>query len=103
MLEITKSATQKIAEYLKDKEVTPIRIFLNEGGWSGPSLALALDEPKDTDNVFDIDGFKYIVDKELMREADPIKVDFSGFGFQFDCGMDLDGACTACATSGACG
>jgi Fe-S cluster assembly iron-binding protein IscA len=32
MLEITKSATEKIAEYLKGKEVTPIRIFLNEGG-----------------------------------------------------------------------
>ena len=103
MLEITKSATQKIAEYLKDKEVTPIRIFLNEGGWSGPSLALALDEPKDTDNVFDIDGFKYIVDKELMREADPIKVDFSGFGFQFDCGIDFNEGCPACAASSACG
>ena len=32
MLEITKSATEKIAEYLKDKEVTAIRIFLNAGG-----------------------------------------------------------------------
>jgi Fe-S cluster assembly iron-binding protein IscA len=32
MLEITKSASQKITEYLKGKEVTPIRIFLNQGG-----------------------------------------------------------------------
>jgi hypothetical protein len=32
MLEVTKSATDKIAEYLKDREVTPIRIFLNAGG-----------------------------------------------------------------------
>jgi hypothetical protein len=32
MLEITKSATDKIAEYLKNREVTPIRIFLNSGG-----------------------------------------------------------------------
>ena len=32
MLEITKSATDKIAEYLKDREVKPIRIFLNAGG-----------------------------------------------------------------------
>jgi iron-sulfur cluster assembly protein len=63
---------------------------------------MALDEPKDTDNVFDIDGFKYLVDKELMREADPIKVDFSGFGFQFDCGLDFDDGCSACGTSTAC-
>jgi len=32
MLEITKSASEKVAEYLKGKEVRPIRIFLNEGG-----------------------------------------------------------------------
>jgi Fe-S cluster assembly iron-binding protein IscA len=32
MLEVTKSATDKIAEYLKDRKVTPIRIFLNAGG-----------------------------------------------------------------------
>jgi iron-sulfur cluster assembly protein len=63
---------------------------------------MALDEPKDTDNVFDIDGFKYIVDKELMKEADPIKVDFSGFGFHIDCGINFEEGCSACGTSTAC-
>ena len=103
MLEITKSATEKIAEYLKGREVKPIRIFLNEGGWGGPYLAMALDEPRDTDNVFEIEGFKYIVDKKFMKEAEPIKVDFSGFGFQFDCGIDFEEGCSAWPTSGACG
>lgn len=32
MVEITTSATQQIAEYFKGKMVSPIRIFLNEGG-----------------------------------------------------------------------
>ncbi len=32
MVEVTESATQQIAEYFKGKDVTPIRIFLNEGG-----------------------------------------------------------------------
>lgn len=32
MLEVTQSATQQIAEYFKGKDVTPIRIFLYEGG-----------------------------------------------------------------------
>jgi hypothetical protein len=32
MVEITSSATQQIAEYFKGKAVSPIRIFLNEGG-----------------------------------------------------------------------
>ena len=81
MLEITKKATDKIAEYLKDKEVTAIRIFVNAGGCGGPGLAMALDEPKDTDDVFDIEGFKYIVDKEFMKEAE---------GYPLIEGEDLD-------------
>jgi len=32
MVEVTKSATEQIAEYFKGKEVSPIRIFLNAGG-----------------------------------------------------------------------
>jgi hypothetical protein len=32
MVEVTPSAHQQIAEYFKNKEASPIRIFLNEGG-----------------------------------------------------------------------
>jgi hypothetical protein len=32
MVEVTETATKQIAEYFNGKEVSPIRIFLNEGG-----------------------------------------------------------------------
>jgi hypothetical protein len=32
MVEVTEAATQQITEYFKGKEVSPIRIFLNDGG-----------------------------------------------------------------------
>lgn len=32
MIEITPTATAKIAEYFEGKEVSPIRIYLSEGG-----------------------------------------------------------------------
>lgn len=32
MFEVTPAATEQIAAYFKDREVQPIRIFLNEGG-----------------------------------------------------------------------
>ncbi len=32
MVEVTESATKQIAEYFNGKEVSPIRVFLNEGG-----------------------------------------------------------------------
>ena len=96
MLEVTKAATDKLAEYLKDREVPGIRIFLNTGGCGGPTLGMGLDEPRDTDDVFNIDGFRFIVDKEFMKAAEPIKVDFSGFGFQFDCALEFEEGCSAC-------
>jgi len=32
MLEVTPLALEQIAEYFKGREVSPVRIFLNEGG-----------------------------------------------------------------------
>jgi iron-sulfur cluster assembly protein len=103
MLEVTKVAIDELTEYFKNKERKPIRIFLNSGGWGGPRLAMVLDEPKDTDTVFDIDGFTFIVDEALLIKAAPIKVNFAHFGFQLDCALEFDEGCTACPTSSACG
>ncbi len=32
MLDVTEAATKMVAEYFNGKEISPIRIFLNEGG-----------------------------------------------------------------------
>ena len=50
---------------------------------------MALDEPKDTDNVYDIDNFQYIVDKEFLKLAKPITIDFMGMGFKITSGLEL--------------
>jgi len=64
---------------------------------------MALDEPKDSDDVFDIDGFKYIVDKEFMQKATPIKVDFSEMGFKLDCAINFESECSGCGSTSTCG
>ena len=63
---------------------------------------MALDEPKDNDKTFDIDGFKYIVDTAFLEKVQPIKVDFSMYGFKLDCGIDFGAGCTSCSTTGSC-
>jgi iron-sulfur cluster assembly protein len=63
---------------------------------------MALDEPKDNDKTFDIDGFKYIVDTTFLEKVQPIKVDFSMYGFKLDCGIDFGAGCTSCSTTGSC-
>jgi len=65
---------------------------------------MALDELKESDAVYDIDGFSYVVDKEFLETAKPIKVDFLVHGFKLDCGLNFTPAagCTACGTSDTC-
>ena len=64
---------------------------------------MALDEPNDKDAQFDIDGFKYIVNKEFLERAQPIKVDFHMYGFKLDSGIELNaGGCSSCGTGGSC-
>jgi iron-sulfur cluster assembly protein len=59
---------------------------------------MALDEPNEFDEEFDIDGFKYLVNKDFLERATPIKVDFHMYGFKLDCGIDFGPGCTSCGT-----
>lgn len=63
---------------------------------------MALDESKDSDEKFDVDGFTYIVDKEFLAQAQPIKVDFLEVGFKVTSSLKLESACGSCSTSGSC-
>jgi hypothetical protein len=63
---------------------------------------MALDEPKDTDNVYDVNGFQFIMEKDFDEKAHPVKVDFLGYGFQISSDMDFgaDAAAGGCAGCG---
>ena len=42
---------------------------------------MALDEPKETDETFEIEGLTYVVEKGLLERVQPITVDYTGMGF----------------------
>jgi len=65
---------------------------------------MALDEPKDTDNVYDVDNFKYIVDKDFMEKAKPIVVDFQAMGFKITSGIKIEAGtgCSGCGSTSSC-
>jgi len=66
---------------------------------------MALDEPRDEDQVVKDNGFTYLVDKELYDKAKPICVDFvdSGFGGGFSISSNLSlGGGSGCGSSCAC-
>lgn len=66
---------------------------------------MALDEPKDNDDIHKIDDYTFLIDKDLQEKAQPIKIDFTGFGFKIDCEMTFDtsgGGCSGCGTTSNC-
>jgi iron-sulfur cluster assembly protein len=66
---------------------------------------MALDEPKETDNVFNVNGFQFILDKDFYEKVKPVKVDFMGYGFKISSNLQLGagaaGGCGSCG-SGSC-
>lgn len=64
---------------------------------------MALDEPKANDDTYNVKGFEFVVDKEFMKQAQLIKIDFTGMGFKLDSKIDFGQSdCTSCGTSGSC-
>ena len=45
-------------------------------------MALALDEPKDTDHSIVVDGATFILDKDLAEKIEEVKIDFEEKGWR---------------------
>lgn len=62
---------------------------------------MALDEPKDDDEIVKNNGFTFLVNKELYNQAKPINVDFvdsgmgQGFSISSKLQMDAGGGCSS--------
>ena len=86
MVTLTTVAAEKVRGFLADQETAGLRVGVRGGGCSGFQYALALDEPKGDDQIFDVDGIKVIVDEASLRYVDGSEVDYTeslmGSGFQ---------------------
>ncbi|MCG8685763.1 MAG: IscA/HesB family protein [Desulfobacterales bacterium] len=102
MIKVSEAAQQQVNAYFEGKNVQPVRIFLNNGGCGGPSLAMALDQTTEKDAVFTHGGIDYIMDKTLLESANPVIVDYSGMGFRLDSSLELGGGCGSCGSNGSC-
>ncbi|MFT5699824.1 MAG: iron-sulfur cluster assembly protein [Desulforhopalus sp.] len=81
MLEITTQAGEKLIEYMQVNNISSsLRIALMQGGCSGPSLGLALDEEKPTDELFAQQNLTFLVEKDLLKQCGSITVDYANAG-----------------------
>ena len=63
---------------------------------------MALDEPKDDDQIFDDKGIKFLIEKELFEQVKPVNVDYidtvRGSGFKVTSSLSAESACgTSCS------
>lgn len=101
MFTVTESAQKQIALYFEDNEIKPIRVFLSNG-CGGPQIAMALDQQNPNDSAFEFDGVQFLVNKDLLAQAQPIEIDFTGHGFKITSSLELGQGCTGCGSSGQC-
>lgn len=81
MIEVTAKAAQAVAEYCRDKEKLPIRIYLKIGGCGMRAFGLALETAEPSDELFEIGDYSYIIERQLLQLYGPIKVNSDGFSF----------------------
>jgi iron-sulfur cluster assembly accessory protein len=88
MVTLTDIAADKIRGFLAQQE-TPdagLRVGVRGGGCSGFQYALALDEKRDDDLVFEHDGINLFVDPASLQYVEGSQVDYTeslmGSGFE---------------------
>jgi iron-sulfur cluster assembly protein len=89
MVTLTDIAADKVRGFLAQQETegeVGLRVGVRGGGCSGFQYALALDEKREEDHVFDHEGIRVIVDPASLRYVDGSNVDFTesmmGSGFE---------------------
>jgi uncharacterized protein YneR len=82
MIKVTAEATQAMADYFQGKEKLPVRIFLKIGGCGMRSFGVAVEEPQSSDQMFEVDGYTYIIESRLLKQYGPIKINSDGFSFR---------------------
>ena len=90
MITLTDKGAEKVREFLGAQAVVAdtagLRVGVRGGGCSGFQYALALDEQKNEDHVFDTGGIRVLVDPASLTYVDGSTVDytenFMGSGFE---------------------
>ena len=89
MVTLTDKAAEKVTAFLDSQETAVeagLRVGVKGGGCSGFQYALALDEQRDGDQVFEDRGIRLIVDEQSLGYVDGSVVDYTeslmGAGFE---------------------
>ena len=70
---ISENGKQKLINEFNEKT---LRIYTKIKTWAGITYNIALDEPNENDNIYEIENIKFLVDKEIEKEVSYIEIDY---------------------------
>lgn len=88
-IRITDSAAKVLKDKLNQKSSNyGVRIYIAGIGWGGPRLGIALDEQKNDDKVYEVNGIKVLLDSDIAMYTKGFEIDyrnsFFGKGFSVE-------------------
>ncbi|MBM4309855.1 MAG: hypothetical protein FJ119_02755 [Deltaproteobacteria bacterium] len=100
MFEVTESARQELKAFFADKDVQPLRVFLKTNTCGGPRLVVGMDEQRDGDRTFVVDGLTYVVEHGFFEQIKPVTVDFCNNTFTVRAAVSFGEGCSGCGSTG---
>lgn len=78
-IKLTDIAQEELKKVVDSRKNTnkDLRIYIQGMGWGGPSFGIALDEPKDEDQVIEIDNLKFLLDRDMVNNFSEFIIDYS--------------------------
>ena len=78
VITLTETAGAKVKEFLEsqNREDLALRVYVKPGGCSGFSYGMGLDEPKESDNTFEVEGIRVVIDPQSFRFVQGAVIDY---------------------------
>lgn len=102
---LPESAIKTLKDILKDNQERPqnIRVYFAGRGCSGASFGIALDEEREDDVCYDIEGLHFIMSEVEYSKYGDITIEDTGYGFRVvvenmpeNTGGGCGGGCSGC-------
>lgn len=83
MIKVSEVASQNIKAFMQERSLdSGLRIVMQSSGCCGSSLRLVLDEAKDGDEKYEVDGLVYLIEPSLAAQSGEVSIDYLDNGYQ---------------------
>lgn len=95
MLTMTDEARDKFKEFMKQHEGKYLRVIFEGFGWGGPRLGLTLDESKNDEETYTVNGIDLMIDERVLPYTDHNLIDYitNAYGEGFAINRTAGSAC----------